>query len=294
MSEATKVTLVGMMLDIILGVGKIVGGLLGNSFALVSDGIHSLTDAISDIFVIVIARIGQSEPDAEHPWGHGKFETLGTIAMGMLFFTTAGILIYDSAQKLTSANSGAIPATSTIVIAALSILSKEWIYHYTMNVANKLNSSLLRANAWHSRSDALSSVAVVIGIAGAMIGYPWMDTLAAIAVALIIAKIGWELCTEALRELVDTQIPEVRRDQIKAEILNVAGITGINSLRTRSSGGKIILELSLRVDPNILVSEGHAIGDKVSTTLTGQFGDIADVIFHIDPGTAFPRVTSTD
>lgn len=293
-SEATKVTLVGMWLDITLAVGKIVGGLLGNSFALVTDGIHSLTDAISDIFVIVIARIGQSEPDDEHPWGHGKFETVGTIAMGMLFFTTAGILIFDSIQKLTDVASTSTPAISTVVIALISILSKEWIYRYTMNVANKLNSSLLRANAWHSRSDAFSSVAVLVGIIGAMLGYPWMDTLAVIVVALIIAKIGWELCTESLRELVDTQVPKHRRDQIEAEILSVTGITGINGLRSRLSGGKIILELSLRVDPHIEVSEGHTIGERVSMALTGQFSDLADVICHIDPDIAVSRASLTD
>ncbi|MFT7292838.1 MAG: hypothetical protein ACI87Q_000681, partial [Pseudohongiellaceae bacterium] len=149
-------------------------------------------------------------------------------------------------------------------------------------------------NAWHSRSDAFSSIAVAIGIAGAMLGYPWMDTLAAIAVALIIAKIGWELCIEALRELVDTQIPKHRQEQIKAEILSVSGIIGINNLRSRSSGGKIILELSLRVDPHIAVSEGHTIGDTVSKTLTGQFSDVADVIVHIDPDSGLSRASSTD
>lgn len=294
MSEATKVTLVGMCLDIVLGVGKIIGGLLGNSFALVTDGIHSLTDAISDIFVLVMHRIGRSAPDEEHPWGHGRFETVGTIAMGILFFTTAGILIFDSAQKLIEPSTVEIPAASTILIAMLSVAGKEWVFHYTMNVAQKLNSSLLKANAWHSRSDAFSSIAVVVGISGALLGYPWMDTLAAIVVALIIAKVGWELCADALRELVDTQVPKQRRDQIETEILNVSGIIGINNLRSRSSGGKIILELSLLVDPNITVSEGHAIGDTVSKALTGQFSDIADVIVHIDPDAALSKASSTN
>jgi cation diffusion facilitator family transporter len=293
-SEATKVTLVGMWLDIALAAGKIIGGLLGNSFALVTDGIHSLTDAVSDIFVLVIARIGQSAPDAEHPWGHGRFETVGTIAMGMLFFATAGILIFDSIQKLIDTNPITVPAAGTIVIALVSIVCKEWIFHYTMNVAKKLNSSLLKANAWHSRSDAISSIAVAIGIAGALLGYPWMDTLAAITVALIIAKIGWELSIEALRELVDTQIPKQRQDQIKAEILSVSGIIRIIKLRSRSSGGKIILELSLSVDPHIPVSEGHTIGDTVSKTLTGQFSDVADVIVHIDPDSGFSKASPTD
>lgn len=281
-NEATRVTLVGMWLDIVLGLAKIVGGLLGNSFALVTDGIHSLTDAVSDVFVLVMARIGQAEPDVEHPWGHGKFETVGTIGMGMLFFSTAGILVFDSTKQLLNTEDPVVPAVSTMLIAGVSIAGKEWIYHYTMAVAKKLNSSLLKANAWHSRSDAMSSVAVAIGIGGALLGYPWMDTLAAIFVALIIAKIGWELCLDALKELVDTQIPKPRREQIEAVITQVAGVKGISNLRSRLSGGKVLLEISLRVRPDISVSEGHAIGNNAANALTGKFSDISDVIFHID------------
>lgn len=285
-NEATRVTLVGMWLDILLGMAKIIGGLLGNSFALVTDGIHSLTDAVSDVFVLVMARIGQAEPDTEHPWGHGRFETVGTIGMGMLFFSTAGILIFDSLKKLLNPEFPVLPAVSTMIIAVVSIASKEWVYHYTMAVAKKLNSSLLKANAWHSRSDALSSIAVAVGIGGALLGYPWMDTLAAIFVALIIAKIGWELCLDALKELVDTQIPEQRRDQIETVIKEVAGVKGISNLRSRLSGGKVLLEISLKVPPHISVSEGHAIGTNAANALTGKFSDVSDVIFHIDAETA--------
>lgn len=291
--EATKVTLVGMWVDIALGIGKIAGGVLGNSFALITDGIHSLTDVISDVFVLAITHISHAGPDEEHPWGHGRFETIGTIAMGVLFFTTAGILLYDSVQKLSQIDSLIIPTTSAIVIAIISILSKEWIFHYTMRVANKLNSNLLRANAWHSRSDALSSVAVTIGIGGAMMGYTWMDTLAAIVVALIIAKIGWGLCFESVKELVDTAVPRKRRAQIESEIRTAPGIEGITSLRSRSSGGKVLLEVSLKVDPKISVSDGHDIGESVSKLLTGRFTDIADVIVHIDPNET-SQLTGTD
>ncbi|MFK7862933.1 MAG: cation diffusion facilitator family transporter [Pseudohongiellaceae bacterium] len=279
---ATKVTLVGMLADIALGFAKIIGGMLGNSFALVTDGIHSLTDALSDVFVIVMARIGQAAPDTEHPWGHGRFETVGTIAMGMLFFSTAGILVYDSLTKLWSEELILVPTATTMAIAVISIAMKEWLYHYTMGVANKLNSSLLRANAWHSRSDALSSIAVAIGIGGALLGYPWMDTVAALFVALIIAKIGWELCLDALKELVDTQIPKPRRDQLIHAITRVEGVQGLSNFRSRSSGGKIILEISITVLPDISVAAGHAIGSDVAQKLLGEFSDIADVLFHID------------
>ena len=196
--EATNVTLVGMLLDLLLGVGKIVGGTVTNSFALITDGIHSLTDAGTDIFVLIVTRVSHAEPDAEHQYGHGRFETLGTIAMGIVFFITAAILLYDSINRLQLDEPLPTPSGGGIAIALLSIAAKEWIFHYTMRVAKKLNSSLLRANAWHSRTDAISSVAVLVGIIGARQGYPWMDTVAGMFVALIIAKIGWELCADSL------------------------------------------------------------------------------------------------
>ncbi|MEX0963056.1 MAG: cation diffusion facilitator family transporter [Pseudohongiellaceae bacterium] len=281
--EATSVTLVGMLLDIILGVGKIVGGVITNSFALITDGIHSLSDAGTDIFVLVVARVSHAQADAEHQYGHGRFETLGTIAMGIVFFITAALLIYDSVNRLRLDEPLPTPAAAGIFIALLSIATKEWIYHYTMRVANKLESNLLRANAWHSRSDAISSIAVLVGIIGARQGYLWMDTVAAMFVALIIAKIGWELCTDSLTELVDTAVPKPRREQFETCILATEGILGITELRSRSSGGKIILEVKLLVNSHISVSEGHQLGELVKKSLLSQFADIAEVLIHIDP-----------
>lgn len=280
--EAIHVTVVGMVLDIVLGVAKIVGGVFTSSFALITDGIHSLTDAFTDIFVLAVARVSHEGPDAEHPYGHGRFETLGTIAMGMVFFTTAGIILYDAWERLRSDEVVPVPALSGLILAALSVAGKEWIYHYTMRVARRLNSSLLKANAWHSRSDAITSIAVFIGILAAQQGYVWMDTVAAMFVALIIAKIGYELCADSLRELVDTAVPPQRQEQLRDCIMAVEGIEGITSLRSRLSGGKIILEAHLLVNPRITVSEGHQLGAIVSRALVGRFSDISDVIVHID------------
>lgn len=281
--EATRVTLVGMLVDIALGLGKIVGGVMTNSFALVTDGIHSLSDAGTDVFVLIVARVAHAEPDAEHQYGHGRFETLGTIAMGIVFFITSAILLYDSINRLRLDEPLPTPAAAGIAIALLSIAAKEWIYHYTMRVANKLQSNLLRANAWHSRSDAISSIAVLIGLVGARQGYVWMDTVAAMFVALFIAKIGWELCADSLTELVDTAVSRQRRSQFEDCIQTIEGIRGITELRSRSSGGKIILEVRLLVNPYISVSEGHQLGELVNKSLISQFGDISEVLIHIDP-----------
>ena len=281
--EATRVTLIGMWIDILLGIGKIVGGIFTQSFALVTDGIHSLTDAVTDIFVLFVARLAHNAPDAEHPYGHGRFETLGTVAMGMVFFATAGIVFYDACQRLLTIETLPTPAMAGLGLALLSIAAKEWIFQYTMRVATRLNSSLLKANAWHSRSDAISSVAVLIGLIAAQQGYVWMDTVAAMFVALIIAKIGWELCSDSLKELVDTAVPKQRQEKIESCIMAVEGVKGITRLRSRLSGGKIILEVRLLVDSRITVSEGHQLGEEVSHALRGSFSDVGDVIIHIDP-----------
>lgn len=281
--QATRVTLIGMAIDIFLVFAKIIGGIYTQSFALITDGIHSLTDSITDVFVLIVARVANSEADNNHPYGHGRFETLGTITMGIMLFATAAVLIYDSVQRLRSIEELPIPAISGVAIALISIACKEWIFHYTMRVAVKLNSSLLRANAWHSRSDAVSSIAVLIGILAAQQGYLWMDTVAGVFVALIIAKVGWELCIDSLKELVDTAIPEKRRIQIEKSILEVDGVIGIENLRSRLSAGKILLDVSILVSPRITVSEGHQLAELVSQKLTGTFSDVCDVLVHVDP-----------
>ena len=280
--EAARVTLVGMWLDLLLGALKVFGGMTTASFALVSDGIHSLTDAASDIFVLVVSHFAHDAPDQEHPYGHGRFEAIGTIIMGMLFFAIAAVLLYDSYLRLRSGVPIPAPSWGGLVIAGFSIASKEWIYHYTMHTANRLNSSLLRANAWHSRTDAISSVAVMIGIIGAQQGLPWLDVVAAMFVAIIIAKIGWELCFDSLKELVDTAIPEEHQVRIRDAIMQIPGVHKVTSLRSRQSGGKILLEAQIQVDPRISVSEGHQLGEACTKSVMDKFSNINDVVMHID------------
>lgn len=281
--EAVRVTLIGMYLDIALGLAKILGGVFMASFALIADGIHSLSDAVTDIFVLVVAHYAHEAPDAEHPYGHGRFEAVGTVLLGMVLFAVAGILLFDAVERLLAAESLPVPAWGTLLIAAASIAGKEWIYRFTMAVADRLNSSLLKANAWHSRTDAISSVAVLIGLTGALQGFPWLDVVAAMFVALIIAKIGYELCLDSLRELVDTAIPLDRQQQICECILGVQGIHRVNDLRSRRSGTAVLLEAQIQVDPRISVSEGHQLGETARLALIRRFNEINDVIIHVNP-----------
>ena len=283
-SQAISVTVTGMVLDLVLSALKIGGGVLTQSFALITDGIHSLSDAATDLFVLLVARISHQPPDTNHPYGHGRFETLGTIVLGVVFCCTATLLLYSSYQRLLNPSALSTPAAAGMLIAAISIAGKEWIFRYTLRVANRLNSNLLRANAWHSRSDALSSIAVLAGLFGAQQGYLWMDATAAMFVALIIAKIGWELCSDSLKELVDTAVPAARQEQIEQCILEVDGIHSVTWQRSRSSGGKVLLEAEVKVSPAITVSEGLYLSTGVQRRLLATFSDLGNVMIHVSVG----------
>jgi len=280
---ATQVTLIGAVLDLVLGILKILIGLLSSSFALVTDGIHSLSDLVTDAFVLVIARFSHAAPDRDHPYGHRRFETLGTIALGVVLFAVAGVICFDSVRRMNQVDPLPTPGWTGLLIAALSIAGKEWIYRYTRQVAEQIKSSLLLANAWHSRTDALSSVAVLIGILGAQMGYPGMDLAAAFFVGLMIAKIAWDLIRSSLSELVDTALPEEQVRAIRQHVNTLSGIRGAHELRTRRHGGHILVDLHLQVDERISVSEGHYLSDLIEDSLRQEFPEITDVVVHIDP-----------
>ena len=282
--RATRnVTLVGSALDLALGIAKIIIGYLAHSQALIADGIHSLSDLGTDFMVLWAARHAHRKPDRDHPYGHGRIETVATVALGMILVAVAAGIAWESLHRLFEPDLLLQPGPLALTVAAISVLSKEWIYHYTMRVAKRLNSNLLKANAWHSRSDAISSIVVVIGIIGVMLGYPFLDAVAAVVVALLIARIGWDLSWSSLRELIDTALDaeEVRR--IRDSILAVDGVRTLHMLRTRRSGGMAFVDVHLLVDPQVSVSEGHQIGERVRHTLLADSSDVGDVTVHIDP-----------
>ena len=281
--QAQKVTVIGALLDAVLGVAKVVVGVIANSHALIADGIHSFSDLITDALVIIIARFSHHAPDEDHPYGHGRFETLGTVVLGALLIAVAGAMAYDSAYRLLYSEVLKLPTWPALVVAAISIGSKEWIYRYTKAVGERLNSKLLIANAWHSRSDAISSVVVLVGVAGAMLGVPWLDTVAAFVVAIMIAKIGWGLAWDSMQELVDTALSPEEVAKMKKVIMEVEGVIGVHELRSRRMGAEKLLDIHIQVGSKVSVSEGHNIGVWVTEHLIKNIGGISDVIFHIDP-----------
>lgn len=281
--EITRVTIVGAVFDLTLGAFKIIFGFIASSQALVADGIHSLSDLLTDGIVLYAARHAYREADEEHPYGHGRIETVATVALGIILIGVAVGITFDALHRLIDQDTHIVPGYWAIVIAGISVVTKEAIYHYTMRTANKFNSNLLRANAWHSRSDAISSIIVIIGVSGSMMGYWYLDSLAAIGVAIMIVKIGWDLAWQSMQELVDTGLDIERVKKIRNTILNVDGVETLHILRTRKMGSDALVDVHIQVDPNLSVSEGHYISETVRTAVIKNIPEVADVMVHIDP-----------
>jgi cation diffusion facilitator family transporter len=281
--EARTVTLVGSAVDLLLGVAKILVGVIGSSQALIADGVHSLSDLATDVVVLVAMKHGGREADEEHPYGHGRIETLATIVLGVALVLVAAGIAWDAVERLMQPERLMHPGWLALVVAAISIVSKEAIYHYTMRTADKLGSNLLRANAWHSRSDAISSVIVVIGVLGAMGGLDYLDAVAAIGVAIMIAKIGFDLAWQSAQELIDTAMEPEQVEQIRHSILAVDGVRSMHMLRTRRMGSDGLVDVHIQVGPNISVSEGHRISDTVRAQIMRDVEAVTDVMVHIDP-----------
>ncbi|MCP5214395.1 MAG: cation transporter [Pseudomonadales bacterium] len=282
MKIAHRVTIVGMILDTFLGVGKIFIGLISSSHAVLIDGIHSLSDMVTDIFVLIITRISNNEPDREHPYGHARFEAIGTVLLGGTLIIVALVLAYENIGRAITGTDIELPTWPALVITLISIVSKEWIFHYTRRAGERLRSNLLIANAWHSRTDMFSSVVVLVGVAGAMLGVAWLDAAAAAVVALIIGQVGTKLVWDSIKELVDTGLSKEETDEIKKVIVSMEGVRSAHNLRTRQMGSDIFLDVHIRVNPRVSVSEGHQIGEWVTKRLLERFRSIKDLTYHID------------
>lgn len=281
--ETVRITLIGSVIDTLLGVLKIIIGYASHSQALIADGIHSLSDLATDVIVLYASKHAHQEADDDHPYGHGRFETVATVVLGVALIGVAVGIGYDAGFRLYHHEHISTPGTWALAIAVISVISKEAIYRYTMVVADKYNSNMLRANAWHSRSDAISSIVVIIGIVGSMFGIWYLDGIAAIGVALMIAKIGWDLLSESMQELVDTSLDPERVEAIRQVILDVDGADTLHVLRTRRMGSEALVDVHIQVNPTLSVSEGHYISETVRSSIIANIEEVSDVMVHIDP-----------
>ena len=281
--ETNRITLWGVAVNLVLAVIKIVGGIVGQSQALLADGIHSLSDLASDGMVLIAVKHAGEDADEDHPYGHARYETLATVALGFLLIAVACGIAYDAMLRLEHPDKIVEPALFTLIIAAISVLSKEVLYHMTRTVAKKLRSSLLEANAWHHRSDAISSIVVFFGITGTYFGYPLLDAIAAILVAIMIGKIGLDLSRQSMQELVDTALDPEMVENIKLTILGIDDVRQLHLLRSRRMGHNALVDVHIQVSPKLSVSEGHHIAERVEKALKNKFEEVNDVTVHIDP-----------
>ncbi len=280
---SARVAVVGALVNLVLSAVKVVVGIIGHSQALIIDGIHSLSDLLTDVLVLVAARHAAHGPDEEHPYGHGRFETAATLGLGAFLVLIAGGIMWDSIERLTHPGTAWQPEVIALYAALFSILANEGLYWYTRAVARRINSDLLMANAWHHRSDAVSSIVVLVGVGGALLGFPWLDLVAALVVGFMVAKIGWDLGWGAMRELVDEALEEEKVGQIRQAIVDVPGVSSIHMLRTRRQGHEAMADVHVQVAPWISVSEGHMVALAVEERIKEAVPEVTDITVHIDP-----------
>ena len=291
LQAARRVTWVGFWSNLGLSAAKIVAGVFGHSGAMIADGIHSLSDLASDLVVLVMVGISHKRPDREHPFGHGKYETLATLMLAALLIMVAGGIFWEGFTKVISSSKGTLlsqPGWEALAVCIASIACKEWLYQYTRRVGERIHSEAIVANAWHHRSDAFSSIATLAGVAGAIfLGPGWriLDPFAAMVVAVFIAIVGIRLVISAFRELTGVALDNITIDEIKRSISSTAGVLTFHHLRTAKSGGDCIVEVHLKVDPDISVWDAHAIATAVEKNIKANLRD-ANAVYvntHIEP-----------
>jgi len=281
---ARSVTLIGALVNTILILIKVFAGIYGNSQALIADAVHSASDLFTDVVVLLGIRIGRKPPDKEHPFGHARLETLASSVVGLALIGTALYLGIGSALKIYY-HTEYHPTSLALVGAGISIVLKEALFHYTVRTGQRIKSQLVVANAWHHRSDALSSVAVLLGVAGTQIKPSWhiLDSFAALLVSFFIVKVGLQILIDALREFTDTAPQPEIIGRIRQCAMAVDGVIDTHDLRVRTSGGFYQMEIHIEVDGQLTVAEGHRIAKAVERCLVEDMGNLDRVIVHVDP-----------
>lgn len=284
-----KVTLIGSAVNAVLIVLKFVAGIVGRSSAMVADAVHSLSDFITDVIVLVFVRISGKPYDRGHDYGHGKFETFATMVIGLIL-TVAGIALFVNGARLCvdciHGRDLPQPTMLALVIAVVSVVSKEWLYRYTVVKGRNLQSNAVVANAWHHRSDAISSLGTLVGVAGAMfLGERWrvLDPLAAVVVSIFIIKSGYDIMRPSIDELLEASLPEKEENEICATVLSVAGIDAMHRLRTRRIGNAVAIDFHAKMDGDMTLAQAHAIVTEAELRLKERFGESAIITIHMEP-----------
>lgn len=287
--SAVRITWIGFFVNFILSCGKIAAGYFGRSSAMIADGIHSFSDFVTDLIVIVFVRIAGKGRDEGHQYGHGKFETLATLIISFLLLFVAIGLFYDGITKVIDSINGTVldkPSYMALAAALVSVITKEWLFRITAKEGKKTNNQAVIANAWHHRSDAFSSIGTFIGIAGAIfLGDKWrvLDPIACIIVSLLIFKVGIDLMKPAFAELLESSLPPETEEEIGRIIMDVQGVKRYHNLKTRKSGNYYIIDVHIKVDPTITIVAAHDIATDVEHSIKERWGSATQIMVHTEP-----------
>ncbi len=282
---ARRSTLVSVVVNLVLTTVQVLVGVLAHSQALIADGIHSLSDLVSDFVVLLANRHSRKEADEDHHYGHHRYETAASLVLGGLLLSVGVGMLWSAVLKL--GDPELIPQVKPVAlyVALVALVSKELLFRYMLAAAERVRSSMLVANAWHARSDAASSLMVSLGIIGNLMGYPLLDPVAALIVGFLVTKMGWEFGWDALNDLMDRSVSEDQIEQIREILHETPGVQGVHDLRTRKMGDMIMVDAHLEVDGELSVREGHDIASTARQRVMSQL-PVLDVMTHLDPVSA--------
>ena len=282
---ANRVAFVTIFENVLLALGKLIAGLIGHSSAMISDAVHSASDVFSTIVVLIGVKLSSKESDKEHPYGHERLECVAAIVLAVVLLLTGLVIGYDAIKNILGGNYKELtaPTVLALVAAIISIVAKEAMYWYTRYYAKRIDSSALMADAWHHRSDALSSVGALIGIGGAMLGYPVMDSIASLVIFFFIAKAAYDIFKDAIDKMVDHACDEETEKAIYDAVLEQEEVLGIDMLQTRIFGNKIYVDLEIQLDENYTLKKAHDIAEEVHEHIEQNFPKVKHIMVHVNP-----------
>ena len=279
----SNLSTIGILGNVLLAAFKLISGILGNSGAMISDAVHSLSDVFATLIAYVGVLMSKRPEDKEHPYGHERLECVASLILGIILAVTGLGIGYTGIHKIIEPSELEVPTLLPLIAAVVSIVVKEGMFWFTMYYAKKLDSSAFKADAWHHRSDAISSVGSFIGIGLAKIGYPIMDPIASIIICLCILKVSFDITKDALEKMLDTSCSKEFEDDVQKFIKQQQGVEGIDLFHTRQFGNKVYVELEISVDRNRTLVEAHEIAETVHKNLEEQFPSIKHVMIHVNP-----------
>ncbi|MBP3235256.1 MAG: cation transporter [Eubacterium sp.] len=280
-----RMSRVGIWGNIFLAAFKLIAGIFGKSGAMISDAVHSLSDVFATIVAYFGVLISRQPEDEDHPYGHERLECVASLILGIILAGTGIGIGYSGIQKIISNEELSVPTILPLIAAIVSIVVKEGMFWYTMHYAKEMNSSAFRADAWHHRSDALSSVGSFVGIGMAKLGFPIMDPIASLIICLFILKVAFDISKDAIVKMLDTSGGKEFEEQLRGFILEQDGVRKIDLLHTRQFGNKIYVDLEIAVDKNMSLIDAHNIAETVHSNVEHRFPDVKHIMIHVNPDT---------